>query len=223
MKKIDQQLNVIQYKMLSQEQLVLLLQGGDQRAFCEIYDRYWTPLVLHAQRMTKDSDLAQDVVQDLFTRLFHNATLLKEGIALEPYLYRSVRNNIFNLIRHEKIKVNYLQDIADAMQIDDHHADEQVLLKELSAIINAEIDKMPPKMLEIFKLSREQHLSRKQIAEMLGVTEDTVRTQIQRALKILKARLPLLVYLALAISLEDQMNFPVYRQVSDLRIFVRSN
>lgn len=173
------------YKKLSDSELASLFKEGDKLAFTEIYDRYWPPLVLHANRMVKDEDLAKDTVQEVFTQLFQQGTITMHD-TLPCYLYKAVRNRVLNKIKHEKVKINYAADFLNYAKNETNLADEEITFKELVSAIESEIEKMPAKMKEIFILSRKQHLTQKEIARMLNLSENTVNNQIQRALKKLR-------------------------------------
>ncbi|POY38055.1 RNA polymerase subunit sigma-70 [Solitalea longa] len=173
---------MVAYNTFTDQELFSLLKKADQQAFNEIYDRYWTPLYLHANRMLRDEDAAQDLVQDLFIWLFEKSEDLDINTSLSGFLYTAVRNRVFNAIKRNKLKDNYLIEIAAFADEMIDVADEHIHLKELAAIIEREIDFMPHKMKEVFNLSRKAHLSHKEIAEKLGISEHTVSTQIQRAL-----------------------------------------
>lgn len=174
------------YIFLSDAELVKLLKSGDVPAFTQIYDRYWPPLVLHVHRMVRDENLAEDIVQELFTSIFQRAEDLEITASLSSYLYSAVRYRVFDVIKHERIKANYLEDISAFIEDAVYQTDERLRVKELAAVIEAEIQKMPPKMREIFDLSRKHHLTHKEIGQLLNISEHTVRTQIQRALKTLR-------------------------------------
>lgn len=175
------------YKDFSDTQLLDLLKTDDEvLAFTEIYDRYWPPLLLHANRMLQDQDLAKDVVQEIFTRLFQQSKTININTSLSAYLYSAVRNRVFDSIKHNKVKMNYAEDFFKYAQNVAALPDEQLALKELAIVIQSEIEKMPLKMREIFELSRKQSLSQKEIARMLNLSEKTVNNQIQRALKKLR-------------------------------------
>lgn len=176
------------YREFSDAELVDILQsGGDViGAFTVIYDRYQVPLVLHADRMLHDQDLAKDVVQDIFSKLFLQREEIHINTSLKSYLYTAVRHQVFNSIKHAKVKINYAADFFTYAKESGDLADEQVCLKELASVIEAEIVKMPPKMREVFEMSRKQFLSQKEIAKMLNLSENTVRNHIHAAIKKLR-------------------------------------
>jgi RNA polymerase sigma-70 factor (family 1) len=177
------------YGAYSDLELTALLKGRDQYAFTEIYNRYWPPLFLHVRSMLSDDDLAQDILQELFGSIWQRSAQLEFNVSLSSYLYSAVRNRVFNEIKHEKVKSGRLYEIAAFIEKDVYQADEELRYKDLMQLIEAEVEKMPAKMREIFDLSRNQHLSHKEIAAMLNLSEHTVRTQIQRALRLLRLKL----------------------------------
>lgn len=182
---------MVEYGTRTDEQLTLLLKTGSKAAFTEIYNRYWPLLFLHVRRMLSDDELAQDIVQELFTWIWNKAEELEFTTSLSAYLYSSVRNRVFNVIKHEKIKESSLQDIAEFMEEGRLLADERLRYQELVDVIESEIARMPEKMREIFELSRKGNLTHKEIAALLGISEHTVRKQVQRALKNLRHKLDL--------------------------------
>jgi len=177
------------YKNLSDVELTCLLKASNHAAFTEIYNRYWLLLFNHARRMLKDDEQAKDVVQDTFNSLFDKTGKLQVHISLSAYLYQTVRYMIFNLIRHEKVKINYLNSIQAYFQTGVCSTDELIREKELKQQIEQEIEMLPAKMRRIFELSRKAHLSYKEIAEQTMTSEGTVRKQVYYALKILRGKL----------------------------------
>lgn len=183
------------YDSLNDEALAELFKAGEREAFTRIFHKYWTPLVLHANNFLKDEDMAQDIVQDLFTWMVKSPDKWHIRTELKFYLYSAVRFKVLNAIKYEKTKSNYLESLIDHVPV--NHADSDFRLKELVKIIDAEILKMPPRMQEIFNLSRKQHLSHKEIAKLLNVSENTVRMQIKRALHVLRSNGDINTYMAL--------------------------
>ena len=183
------------YTTLSDADLTVLLKQQDQKAYTVIYDRYWALLFRHASRMLRDEEQAADVIQDLFTVMWTNAETLEINTSLTSYLYAALRNRILKLIRREKVQVNYLITLPDFEKEGHNITDEILREKELQLQIEKEISMLPPKMREIFELSRKAHMSYRQIAEETNITEGTVKKQVYNALKILRARLGMMFFM----------------------------
>jgi RNA polymerase sigma-70 factor (ECF subfamily) len=185
------------YTTLSDAELTVLLKQQDQRAYTVIYERYWALLFRHAGRMLKDEEQAADVIQDLFTVMWTNAETLEINTSLASYLYTSLRNRILKLIRREKVQINYLVTLPDFEKEGHNITDEILREKELQMQIEREIEMLPSKMREIFELSRNAHMSYKQIAEEINIAEGTVKKQVYNALKILRARLGMTFFMGI--------------------------
>lgn len=178
------------YSNFSDEELTALLKQGDQIAFTEIYNRYWAEMYYHTFRMLKDEDSAKDVVQDVFSTLWLKSSALNANMKLSGHLYISVRNKVLNLVAQNKVRNDYLSSVAafitqsvnDSLLFDE---------REIIEIVEAEIKNLPPRMREIFELSRKDNLSHKEIAEKLNLSDQTVKKQVHNALKIIKNKIPM--------------------------------
>lgn len=177
------------HRKLSDEELFILLKEQDHAAFTEIYNRYWGLLYIHAKKILDDEDEVKDVLQELFTALWAKADNIELTVSLSAYLYSAIRNKILNLIEHKKIKRNYADSIGMFLDKGNFITDEQVRHKELARLIEKELKLLPPKMREIFELSRKECLSHKEIAGRLDISDKTVRKQVNNAIKILRIKL----------------------------------
>lgn len=172
--------------LLTDSQLISQLKKGGGSAYQEIYSRYWILLLRHSQKMLGDQDLAMDVVQDIFTSLWINRVNLDLRGGLSAYLYTAVRNRTIDVINKSKLQQKYMESLQGYIDKGEFVTDETVRFNELAAEIELEIDKLPPRMKEIFQLRRDAGLSYKQIALKLQISDETVKTQVSRALKILR-------------------------------------
>ena len=182
------------YKLYSDSDLMGLLQSGDQLAFAEIYDRYKLILHHHAYSKLGSKTEAQDTLQEVFSALWSKRESITLQQNLSGYLYTSVRNHILNLIARKEVQSRYIhsmQQFSTEQVLPDHRVRENML----QLAIEKEIANLPPKMREVFELSRRQHLSIKEIAAITGTSEQTVKKQISNTLKQLRSRLGLLTYL----------------------------
>ncbi|EDM34732.1 RNA polymerase ECF-type sigma factor, putative [Pedobacter sp. BAL39] len=180
-----------EYKNLPDQELIGLLSENTGPVFNEVYNRYWSQLFLHVRRMLGDDELAKDIVQEVFTNIWERSPDFSISTSLSSYLYTAVRNRVFNEIKQQKVKSVHLQDIAAFFSRGQYEADEALRYQQLKSAIELEISKMPEKMREIFELSRHQYLSHKQIAALMNISEHTVRTQVQRALRLLRQKIDL--------------------------------
>lgn len=164
------------------------MKQGDHAAFTEIFNRYTNLLYLHAYNKLRNDTEARDVVQEMFIRLWDKRTLIDEGNNLSGYLYRSVMNGIFNLLKHKKVVTNYA-DAFSRVPYQSGGTDHLIREKQLKAFIEAEISALPPRMRAVFELRRNEHLSNKEVADRLEITESTAADQMKKALKILRSKL----------------------------------
>lgn len=181
------------YSKFCDSELQGLLMGGDARAFTEIYHRYKGVLHQHALNMLKDRDEAKDILQELFTNLWHNRESIHIQINLSGYLYSGIRNRVLNLIAHKQVESKYIASLEDFIHKGEFITDHRVRERQLAELIEKEIAALPPKMREIFRLSRISNMSHKEIAEGLSLSEQTVRTQVRNALRLLRVKLGLLI------------------------------
>ncbi|TCC87876.1 RNA polymerase sigma-70 factor [Pedobacter hiemivivus] len=181
------------YSNLTDQELSGLLKSGNPTVFAEIYNRYKAVLYLHAYRMIQNREEAKDVVQELFAAIWANHEKLIIKTTLSAYLYGAIRNRILDVIAHQKIVLKYTDTLQSFLEAGESVTDDQIREKELTAIIETEISLMPPKMREVFELSRQQDLSHKQIAAQLNISDKTVKKQVSKAIKLLRLKINLLL------------------------------
>ena len=183
------------YNAYSDHKLCLLLNQGDRKAFIEIYNRYYSLLYLYAYKKLKEREEAKDAVQDVFIALWNRRDEIRFDISLSGYLYRSVRNRALNIFAHKNIESKYLASLDEYLKANHEGTDYLIREKEIAALIEIEINNLPLKMREVFLLSRTENLTYKEIAQKLNISEATVNTQMKRALKALRTKLGIYVYI----------------------------
>lgn len=177
------------YKTLLDAELIVLLKQSDDFAFTEIYNRYSMLVYYRVNQMLRDPEAAKDIVQEIFMTLWNKAANVHEDANLAGYLYVAGRNRVLKLIEKGKVKNDYIAAIAKfATEVSTATLDE-IDERAIAAIIEKEIQNLPPKMRKVFELSRNENLSHKEIAEQLNISDKTVKKQINNAIKILKPKL----------------------------------
>lgn len=170
----------------SDQELVILLKGADHAAFTEIYNRYSIPVLYQINQMLRDRESSRDLLQDLFVALWNKPENIKADANLRAYLYVAARNRVFDLIEKGKVRNDYLSAVAGYASEVSLDTLNELDERELSRNIQKEIDALPPKMKEVFELSRKENLSHLEIAEKLGISDKTVKKQINKALHVLR-------------------------------------
>jgi len=182
------------YRSFSDQELTDLLKSGDPAAFSEIYQRYMGVLYIYALKLLKDEQECEDILHELFLALWAKAATLNFNTPLANYLYRSVKNRAFDALAHRKIKTSHLESLQSYIDAGHYQTDEAVLAAELAKEIEKEVAKMPAKMREVFELSRKANLSYKEIAGELGISDKTVKKQVNNAIKILRVKFNSLLF-----------------------------
>lgn len=149
----------------------------------ELFRYNYRPLCLYALHYLKDPDAAEDVVQECFAMLWEKISSGNPVANRRAYLYMSVRNRCLDFLRRSGLKTEELKPSDANGFIDDDDAQERA---GIEARLWTAIDSLPEKCREVFLLSKRDGLKYEEIAEELGISENTVRNQISKALKILK-------------------------------------
>ncbi len=170
----------------SDQQLYALIANGNERAFYDLFEKYWEVLFTISARLLKDKDLAKDVVQEVFTSLWVNR-LDKQIENLAGYLKRAVKFASLKELRDNKMLDMETLDVGHDMHIVET---DQLEYDETEEAVKKAIEELPERTREVFRMSRFDHLSNKEISEQLGISQRTVETHISNALKQLRDTLP---------------------------------
>ncbi len=174
---------------LTEKEIFIAIREGNERIFEEVFRKYYQSLCHYANNILKDSDEAEEIVQNLFFSLWEKRASLEINISLKSYLYRSVHNHCLNRIKHLKIREEYVQYSNNYYENSYESVNQAVMGNELEAKIKAAIEKLPEQCRLVFKMSRFEELKYNEIAEQLGISVKTVENQIGKALKVLRAEL----------------------------------
>ena len=174
---------------ISDSELVDLLTSGDEKAFTQIYERYFGVLYLHAYKILQNEDEVKDILQDLFSTIWIRREQLNINCGLSAYLYKSVRNKIFDTLSHKKVVSRFADSLTAFAEEGYMNTDHLVRERELAALIEKGIVSLPEKMRHVFELSRKGNYSHREIAQQLNLSVQTVRTQVKNALRLLRVKL----------------------------------
>jgi len=168
--------------------LVEGLNEGNEKIFDYLFHLYYTGLVVFARKTINSQSVAEDLVQDVFVKLWTNRHTLVINQSLKSYFFTSVKNKCIDFIRHQKLISKTEQELAN--QIETISNDYNYIIEsELRAYLFSAIEKLPEACREIFIQNRFEGLKPKEIAEKRGISVRTVETQIGKALKMLRSEL----------------------------------
>lgn len=171
-----------------EKDLFLKIKKGDEKAFEILFHFYYGSLCLYAASFLGNDTAAEEIVQDFFVKLWEKRKEISITTSVKNYLFRSVKNLSLNQLQHDKIKNRFVQQTVREQKT--KLADEDNYFEiDLAKKIKESIDSLPEKRKEIFKLSRENGLKYREIAEKLNVSIKTVETQMGLAIKTLREKL----------------------------------
>ncbi|HSY76298.1 MAG TPA: RNA polymerase sigma-70 factor [Bacteroidia bacterium] len=191
------QINLLKRVEQDDNDIAVSIQKGDIMAFESVFKAHYKPLCSYAMAMLKDIDQADEVVQQVFCKIWERRSSLQITSSVKAYLYRSVRNDCLNQIKHTKIKEQYIKHSTDHLNRSSDSASHKLLGRELEIKIQEAIDELPEQCAVIFRLSRFEELKYKEIAEQLSISIKTVENQMGKALKLLRVKLA--EYISLAV------------------------
>jgi RNA polymerase sigma-70 factor (ECF subfamily) len=172
----------------NEKQLFDQIKNNDEQAFEQIFHHYYQNLCVFASKIIKDNDAAEEIVQDLFVKMWEKRKSLNINTSLKNYLVRSVKNQCINFIKHYHIRNTYAENILAQNKLQ-AEKDDDFIEFDLSKKIEESINSLPKKRQEIFRLSREEGLKYREIAEKLNISIKTVEAQMGLAIKALRDNL----------------------------------
>lgn len=161
----------------------------DRYAFGLLFERHYDCLRDYAFKLLQDKELAEEVVCDVWVRLWAQRQRLTLTVGLKPYLYRATRNRCIDELRR---RAKQPQQVRDALEmVHPHYASPEVNLisQEACASLDRWVAALPPQGQHIFRLCREERLSYQAVAEQLGISVRTVETHMRRSLMFLREKL----------------------------------
>ncbi len=169
---------------------------GDVRAFEQVFNTHYANLCRYAQKYVIDLDNAREIVQDTFVKFWEIKHSLLHDTSVKSYLYKAVRNNCLDYLKHIRISNEYKEDLLRKIMdsgfrsiTSPENCLNGLIQKELENRINDAIASLPDRCREIFELSRFKGLKYREIAGELNISIKTVETQMSRAIQSLHKKL----------------------------------
>lgn len=169
--------------------LVLKIKKDNQSAFEVVFLRYYSSLCSYALSILGNKDTAEEIVQDLFVRLWENRHNVEITNSLKAYLYRTAHNQCINQLESWKIRNQYSKkqiqayekNLVEITPFAEDYPIANLIAQELEDKIQKSIDALPDQCRQVFLLIRIQKKTYQEVAAKLGISLNTVKTQMQRA------------------------------------------
>lgn len=174
---------------LTEQELIRQLKEGSRRAFDAIYRMYARRLLAYCKEYTKSMEDAEEIVQDVFVRLWNGREQIRQEETLRSLLFIMSKHLLINAYRSRVNDVSYedyLDCRTEALASDTHyHIEYEEFMRQLRKALQT----LPPTQRKVIELSRLEELSNKEVAERLSLSEQTVKNQLSLGLKALKEKL----------------------------------
>jgi RNA polymerase sigma-70 factor (ECF subfamily) len=169
--------------MTGDTEIIRRIRQGDAGQFELLFRSSYVSLVRYAKTLIKDHDSAEEIVQDLFFRLWHDKEKIKIESSLNGYLFRSVHNRCLHYIEHSRVVERHAEEMSYQQTENQENPSEILHYKELNEKIAHILERLPERCGKIFYMSRFEGLKYKEIAEKLAISVKTVESNMGRALK----------------------------------------
>ncbi len=171
----------------NERQLLLQIQKGSESAFEELYKLYSTRLYGNLLKLVKSEADAQEILQDVFIKIWNNRQLIDADKSFRSYLFKIAENKVFDLFRkisRDKKREEALLSIATSEYV---HIEESILNKESAALLNKAIESLSAQRQLVFRLCKLEGKSYKEVAEQLGISVSTISDHIVKATKTIRS------------------------------------
>lgn len=172
-------------------ELLSLIAGGDQKAFNRLFDQYRDQLFHYLQKITRSNETAEEIVLDVFLKIWAGRTILTEIDNFEAFLFHVAKNKGLDFLRwvqRDKLQQSELwKRLQAASRLES--ADEKVLLEDIANTVKQAVEQLSPQRKKVYQLSRDQGFTYEQIGKRLHLSTHTVRNHLAASLQIIRSHL----------------------------------
>lgn len=160
--------------------------AGDRLCFKKIYDCYRDRVYIYTSKITKSHELSEEIVQDVFIKIWNNRSKINPDYSFSSFIFRVAHNHTINVLKRIRYDKLAKENISRSMDLSIDDTDSKLILNEYLGIMKRAIDELPPKRKNIFNLSRVEGISHDNIADKMGISKNTVKSQLVKATKAIK-------------------------------------
>lgn len=163
--------------------------NGDEASFVKLFYLYRNKLYSYSLRITESPELAEDMVQDVFLKLWKNRSQLDKVEHFGAFIFKMVQNQAVNAFKRMANETLILSEMQNEVDVYKAGPEQNIEYKEVQFLINSVVKKLPPQQNLVFKLSREQGLKHHEIAHLLKISPYTVKNHLVVALQTVRENL----------------------------------
>jgi len=172
--------------MIHDKLVIKKLRKGDKSAFTFVFTTYYIDLTMFAYTFLKNREASEEVVQDVFVKIWNNREELIINTSLKSFLLKSVQNKCLDYLRHQKIERKYQEYVLTKPLLLENETEKYLMYSELEERLSEALQLLPPEIGEAFYLNRQEGLTYNEIAVRLDVSVRTIEVRISKALIILR-------------------------------------
>lgn len=178
---------------------------GDHRCFSSLFTKYYKDLTLYAASILCDRSVCEDIVQNVFVKLWADRETLRVESSLKGYLIRAVRNGCLDELRHRQVLNEHHEWVILSHKAPEDEFDSYILYSDLNAHIEKALTQLPEPLREVFTLSRFKGLKHREISAKLEISERTVEDRLSKSLKILRQLLKEFITIFLLLNVANSI------------------
>tara|TARA_R110002124_G_scaffold70594_1_gene189302 strand:- start:135 stop:743 length:609 start_codon:yes stop_codon:yes gene_type:complete len=172
---------------LAKEQILLTCcASGDRASYAKLYTSYLSIVLDYVYLFTGSRELSEEIVQDLFVKIWEKRAVLQDVQHFKPYLFRTVKNMVMDYYRHKQVEDRFRQDNGARSEESEEQSDFDLIYNQYYELAEQAINLLPEKRREIFKLRTQQDLSLDEIADQLQISKSVVKKQYYAATFFIK-------------------------------------
>lgn len=175
-------------RYLNNKILIESLKIGQEEAFSYLMDTYYNKLCVYAGSLAKDSYIGQDIVQNVFLKIWEQRHKLKSNYSISSFLYKSVYNEFIDHYRKNKLLTSLEEEHIKQLNAIVKE-DNVVEINRLIELVNREIQNLPPKCKSVFTMGKLEGLTYNEIAEYQKITVGTVEMHMSKAFEIMRKKI----------------------------------
>jgi len=174
------------FPLINEETLLMQVAEGDEKAFRQLFEHYWKTIYGVAFAFTKSPQLAEELTQDIFLKIWVKKEMLLSIKKIDSYLYVIAKNHIFNELRKRIKEVEFKEYLQNYFKEIQSNPEQQLIFQESEMLLKRAVNDLPQQQQIIYRLSREEGLSQEEIAEKLNISKHTVKSHMNKALRSIR-------------------------------------